>query len=212
MHFVSDEITEYSVAHSASVSPVCRELENYTRSNVDMSMMLSGPLEASLLGFLIKTVPAKRVLEVGTYTGYCALAMAGFLPEDGEVVTLDVNAETTAVAKSFWDRDPHGKKITSVIGPALKTLDTLEGEFDLIFLDAIKDEYVEYLEKGTRLLSPRGIFVADNTLMGGEALDPNTTSETALGIRRFNAYLQTRKDLFCSLLPIRDGITLIRRG
>ncbi|MEZ4750497.1 MAG: class I SAM-dependent methyltransferase [Bdellovibrionota bacterium] len=211
MHFVSEDITRYSVQHSASVSPVCDELEAYTRANVEMSIMLSGPLEASLLGFLIKTIPAKRVLEIGTFTGYCALAMAGYLPADGEVVTLDVNEKTTALAKSFWERDPNGKKIKSVLGPALSTLESLEGKFDLIFLDAIKSEYVDYLEKSFHLLSDRGIFVADNTLMSGDVLDSNTSSEGARGIQRFNEYLKSRKDLYCSLLPIRDGVTLIRR-
>ena len=211
MHFVSEDITRYSVQHSASVSQLCEELEVFTRNNVEMSVMLSGPLEASLLGFLIKTLPAKRVLEIGTYTGYCALAMAGFLPEDGEVVTLDVNETTTSIAKSFWARDPSGKKITSILGPALTTLENLEGEFDLIFLDAIKSEYVDYLKKSERLLSPRGIYVADNTLMSGEVLESDPDSDGVRGMQRFNEYLKSRNDLFCSLLPVRDGVTLIRR-
>ncbi|MCB0405980.1 MAG: class I SAM-dependent methyltransferase [Bdellovibrionales bacterium] len=211
MHFVSDEITRYSVNQSAPVSPVCEELEAYTRANVEMSIMLSGPLEASLLGFLIKTIPARRVLEIGTFTGYCALAMAGFLPDDGEVVTLDVNEKTTAIAKRFWERDPNGKKITSVLGPALETLERLEATFDLIFLDAIKSEYVAYLEKSFHLLSDRGIYVADNTLMSGDVLNVGPSSEGVRGMQQFNEYVKSRKDLYCTLLPVRDGVSLIRR-
>lgn len=199
----------YCIQNSHSPSPLCEELAAYTRTHVPDSVMLTGRVVVSTLGTLIRLLGVKRILEVGTYTGYSALAMAEHLPEAGELVTLDINSETVEVGKKFWRQSPHGKKITSVVGPAAETIEALKGKFDLVYIDANKPGYIDYLKKSLSLLNPHGLIVADNTLFSGQVLEPNNPDVRGKGIRAFNDYLRTRNDLFITLLPICDGLTLI---
>jgi len=211
MFFISEKIERFAVSASHCPSEACEEIANYTKQHVPMSIMLTGPLEAGLLGFLIRSLGAKRVLEVGTYTGYSALAMAECLPADGQVVTLDRNPETTALAQQFWDKSPDGKKIEARVGVALEILPTLSGTFDFAFIDADKVNYENYLNGVLRLLSPRGIVAVDNTLYSGMVLEDNPADPNAQAIKRFDEAIKARKDLWASLIPIRDGLTLIQR-
>ena len=153
MSFISSEIEEYCVAHSSKPSPVAQELMNHTRASVHGSNMLIGEMEGSVLKVLIKLGRVKRILELGTYTGYSALIMAEALPADGELITVDINPETTKLARSFWDKSEHGKKITQILKPGLEALATLSGEFDLVFIDADKNNYPNYLEWALKHLS-----------------------------------------------------------
>lgn len=211
MFFISEKIERYAVENSNIPSSHCEEIARYTKEHVPLSIMLTGPLEASLLGFLIRSIGATRVLEVGTYTGYSALAMAEQLPENGKVITLDVNPETGALAQQFWNKSPHGKKIELRLGKALEILPTLKEAVDFVFIDAAKVEYEGYLEHALRLLSPRGIIAVDNTLYSGMVLDEGVHDERAQAIRRFNDTVRSRKDILSTLLPIRDGVTLIQK-
>ena len=157
MNLVSEEINQYCSNHSTVPSSLCEELASYTRESVPMHQMLTGPLEASFLGLMIHVVGAKRVLEIGTFTGYSALAMAERLPADGEIITLDINPETNQIAKTYWNRSPHGKKIRAILGPALESMESLKGRsFELVFIDADKENYLNYLKKALPLLEPTG--------------------------------------------------------
>lgn len=212
MELVDRSIEEYCSKISSQPSELCFELAEYTRKNVAQSQMLIGPLEASLLGFLIRTGNYKRVLEIGTFTGYSALAMAENLPDNAELVSLDINEETTKIARSFWNRSPHGKKIKHIHGPALESLKKISGPFDFVFIDADKEPYLQYLEKSLELLSPSGSIVIDNCLWSGRVLEQNATGSTQK-IQEVNAWASqhSSSQLYVSLLPVRDGMLLIRK-
>jgi caffeoyl-CoA O-methyltransferase len=211
MSLVGPEIEAYCEAHSELPSEVCEEIFEYTKKNVPMPQMLSGPLVGSFLGWVIRSIGAKRVLEIGTYTGYSALYMAERLPADGEVITLDINPETAAIAQKFWDKSPHGKKIKSVLGSASDSMGSLSGTFDFIFIDADKTGYPAYLHRALLLLSPKGVIVADNCLQAGRVLDKNSKEESVHAIQTFNEKIKKDPHLEHMLLPLRDGLHLIRR-
>lgn len=211
MHLVSEDIHEYCLAHSTLPSKVCEEIHGYTREKVPMAQMVSGPLEGSFLGLLLQSIGAKRVLEIGTFTGYSALAMAERLPADGEVVTCDVNPETMRLAQSFWDKSPSGKKIKPMLGPALETLEKVTPGFDFVFIDADKENYLNYLKRALPLLKINGLIAADNTLWSGKVLESNPTDTMTAAIKAFNDWVKAQPDLISTLVPIRDGLLVIRK-
>ncbi len=210
MNLISAEIESYCVTHSSRPSALARELQVYTQDKVHGSNMLIGEMEASVLTFLITLGRVKSVLELGTYTGYSALIMAEALPPEGKVTTIDINPETSKVAQSFWDRSPHGKKIQQVLKPALAALKELEESFDLIFIDADKNNYSHYLEWSLKHLSSGGLIVVDNTLWSGKVLDPNGDKQTE-SIRAHNEKVSRLAGYSKVLLPIRDGMFLIQK-
>jgi caffeoyl-CoA O-methyltransferase len=208
---ITPEIEDYCRAHSRLPSKACEALETYTRDNVAMSVMISDPLVGSFLGLMVGITGAKRILEIGCYTGYTALAMAERLPEDGEVITLDINESTDRIAKEFWAKSPHGKKIHSMIAPAGDTLSKLTGPFDLVFIDADKTGYVKYLNQALELLAPQGVIIADNCLYQGLVTQSRPAEESAQAVRAFNEYVAKHPSLECTLLPVKDGLMLLRR-
>lgn len=209
--FVSEELDRYCVEQSNAVSPLLNKLESFTREKVALPQMLTGPLEGLFLAFLCRLIGAKRVLEFGTYTGYSALAMAEALPDDGEVFTLDIDEKNTALAREYWKDSPHEKKIHLVLGPAAETVRRLSGQFDFVFIDADKPGYIAYLDAALERLSPKGVIAVDNTLYSGEVLESSAPSENGRAIQKFNARVQNDPSLDRVLLPIRDGIFLIRK-
>ncbi len=217
MQITDKKIEQYCLSKSHLPSSDCRRIEEYTRANVHGAQMLIGPLEASLLGFLLKSVNAKRVLELGTFTGYSALTMAEHLPSDGEIITIDINQETVALAQKFWNESDNGQKIKSHLGSGLEIIPTLKGSFDLVFIDADKRNYIEYLILTLPLLSPNGIIVIDNVLWSGKVL-PDADLDQSVHydrnteyIRAVNDFIAESKDLYGTLLPIRDGMFLVRK-
>lgn len=209
--FNTDEaILDYAVKMSSTPSGICERIAEETKKKFSNSQMLIDPCVASFLGFLIEIAKAEEVLELGCYTGYSALAMAERLPPHGHVTTLDINIETTDFAKGFWEQSDHGKKINLLIGPAKESLEKLDQKFDLIFIDADKEAYPQYLEASLGLLSEKGIVVLDNVLRGGQVLDPEASGPGAMGIKKVNELIRERKDLYATLLPIRDGLFLVR--
>lgn len=208
LQLLSEKLERYVEAHSTAVSPLLNELAAHTRAAVPMAQMLAGPVEARLLAMLVRLTAAKHVLEIGTYTGYSALAMAEALSEGGTLLTCDINRDTTAIAQSFWERSPHGRKILLRLGPALETLASLQGEarFDLAFIDADKPNYRAYAEAILPRLRVGGLLVADNTLWSGEVVDPET--EDARGIAAYNDFVVGHPQLEVVQLAIRDGVTL----
>ena len=210
MNFTEKPIEEYCRDHSSNPSSVCEEIFQYTQKNVEMAVMMTGPHEGSFLGFLIKLINAKRILEIGTFTGYSALAMAEQLPDSGELVTLDLNSQTTELAQTFWNKSPHGKKIKAQNGEASELLENLKGPFDLIFIDADKRNYLSYVQKALTLLSKGGAIAVDNTLWSGRVLEKNATDPDTCGIQSMNDWVKENKSLQKVLVPIRDGILLIR--
>lgn len=209
MKFIDEQIEAYCLEKSERPSELCRELAETTRKQVPLSQMLIGEMEGSFLGFLLRALQAKRVLEFGTYTGYSALAMAEQLPADGEVITLDINPETTELGRESWEKSPHGRKITLLLGEAEQTLKQVEGKFDLIFIDADKENYLNYLESSLSMLSERGVIVLDNCLWSGKVLERETPEASTRAIQQVNDFIAASGKLYGTLLPIRDGMFLV---
>lgn len=211
MSFVPQEIEDYCVQHSSAPSELARELMDFTRSSVHGAQMLIGEMEGSVLKFLIGLGKVKSVVELGTFTGYSALIMAEALPDNGEVITIDINPETSKIAKSFWDRSLHGKKIRQILKPGLEALATLNDKYDLIFIDADKNNYSNYLAWALEHLSDNGLIVTDNTLWSGKILTAGLDKQTD-SIRAHNEMARKLEGYNKTLLPIRDGMYLIRKN
>ena len=210
MSFIVDEkIEEYAVRHSTAPDPLLAELAEETYATMSRPQMLTGPIEGRFLELLVHGSGAKRILEIGTFTGYAALSMAAALPEGGRIDTLDIEPKHAEVAQRYFDRSPHGSKITLHLGPAIETIEKLEGEFDLVFIDADKENYDSYYEAVLPRLSARGLIAIDNTLWSGKVLDP--PDESSRAIAALNDKLAADDRVVAVQLTIRDGVTLIRR-
>lgn len=208
---ISEDIEKYCIEHSTRPGDVVRELGDYTKNGVHGSNMLIGEMEASVLAFLIKLGKVKKILELGTYTGYSALAMAEQLPSDGSVITVDINPHTTQIAKTYWDKSPNGKKIRQILKPGLEALAELDETFDMIFIDADKNNYSNYLDWSLKHLSENGFIVVDNTLWHGKVLTPGADKQTD-SIISHNQKARDLEGYTKVLLPIRDGMFLIQKG
>ena len=215
MNFLDEKILEYSIDKSSKPSGICDDLEKYTVENHPLHRMLCGKLEASLLSFLISLSGARNVLELGTFTGYSALAMAEALPADGKVTTIDKNKKISEISNRFWEQSTHRGKIHQLFGDGLDVLNTLDKQFDLVFIDADKRNYQAYFDKCLSLLSPNGFIVVDNVLWSGRVVpgykDNAEEDKSTQYLRDFNEYVSGRTDLVKTLLPIRDGIYLIKK-
>lgn len=210
MGFVPAEIETYCIDHSTRPGQVAKDLQLHTLASVHGSNMLIGEMEASVLGFLIRLGKVKNILEFGTYTGYSALAMAEHLPQDGSVTTIDLNPETCKIASEFWSRSPHGKKIKQILKPGLEAMKDLPQKFDLIFIDADKNNYSNYLTWGLEHLSENGLIVVDNTLWSGKVLEASGDKQTE-SIKAHNELAKSLEGYTKTLLPIRDGMFLISK-
>jgi caffeoyl-CoA O-methyltransferase len=204
-----DDLARYVREHSSPQDPILERLARVTHESTDDPSMMVGHIQGLFLRMLVRVSGATRVLEIGTFTGYSALAMAEGLPDGGEIVTCDIDAETTAIAREHWDQSPHARKIKLCLGPALETLRTLDGPFDLVFIDADKERYVHYWEACVPKVRKGGLLVVDNVLWSGGVLDPKTDSERA--IAAFNEHVRGDAHTERVTLPIRDGVLLAVR-
>lgn len=218
MQIIDERIAAYAESKSSTPSELCQELGKYTKDNHPLGHMVCGDLVASTLGFLIKSHKVTNILEIGTFTGYSALAMAELLPDNGTLLTLDKNKKINKFAKSYWDKSEHGNKIEAMFGEAINILPELEKEnkkFDLIFIDADKRNYVNYLKGSLPLLSEEGIIVVDNVLWSGrvvEGLEGEEPDKSTIYLKEFNDFVKDRADLYATLLPLRDGLFLIQKA
>jgi caffeoyl-CoA O-methyltransferase len=201
-------LDQYCLELSHGPSESLQSLASYTQQNVPGSMMLVGPLVGGFLQLLVKAIQAKRVLELGCYTGYSALCMAEALPRDGELITIDIDVSNAEVAKSHWCKNPHGKKIEMKIGSGLDVIPTLKAPFDLVFIDADKKNYARYFDLCFPLVRSGGLIVSDNCLQGGDVLHHPPSTENAVAIHDYNLKLKNRQDCTVMLLPLRDGISI----
>ena len=207
---VPEEIDNYATANSTPLPALLAELVTVTRENTgERAQMLSGQLEGTLLHVLAASLGAQRILEIGTFTGFSALMMAAALPEDGKLITCEINPKAISIARSFFQRSPHGRKIEVREGPALETLKGLEGPFDLVFIDADKENYIAYYEAALPLLAPNGLIAVDNVLWSGRVLNPEDDSSRA--IAAFNEHVRQDQRVTQVILTVRDGVMLIRR-
>ncbi len=204
-------IEDYCAAHSTPPEPLLAEIERSTKTHCKQPQMLTGAHEGRLLTLLVQLTGARRVLEVGTFTGYSALAMAAGLPEGGTILTCEINADHARIARAFFDRSAQRRRIEVRLGPALETLAALpeHESFDLAFLDADKENYPAYYELILARLRPGGLLVADNVLWSGKVLDPREASDRALAV--FNDLVHGDPRVENVLLPVRDGVMLTRK-
>lgn len=205
---VPERYEQYAAARSTPESGLLAELAEKTRKEFgNASVMQVGHLEGAFLKMLIKISGAKRILEIGTFTGYSALAMAEGLPEGGALLTLDIDERATAIAKEYWSKSPHGKKIKLVIGPARDIIPSLTDEFDLVFIDADKKNYLNYWSAVVPKVRQGGLIIVDNVLWSaGNVITPKTTIDQA--IAEFNDFVVNDSRVETAMLTIRDGITL----
>ncbi len=211
---IDEKIYNYCIDKSSTPSQLCGELESYTRDNHPLSRMLCGQLEASFLGFLIKSHNVKSILELGTFTGYSSLAMAEQLPEDGKIITIDKNKKINKFARSYWDKSKHGIKITAKFGAAIEQIPLLDEKFDMVFIDADKANYLSYLKMTLPLLTDSGFIAIDNVLWSGRVVDGfcEDSDKSTKHIQALNDFIATNDNLYGTLLPIRDGIFLVTKG
>ncbi|MYE45258.1 MAG: methyltransferase domain-containing protein [Chloroflexi bacterium] len=207
---VPEEIEEFARRHTTPLPPHLEELARFTLEEMEYGLMLSGPIEGGLLQFLAWATGAKRVLELGCFTGFSAQMLAAELPDDGEVITCEIDRETAEIARRYADEGPDGQKIEIRVGPALETLETLEGPFDLVFIDADKNPYIDYYEASLELLADKGIIAVDNVLLNGRVTNPESRSGQRMAA--FNAHVAADPRVKQVLLPVRDGVMLIRRA
>ena len=206
---VDPELEAYAAAHSTPSSPAIEALTERTNREQDLAQMMVGPLEGAFLKLLVQLTGARRVLEVGMFTGYSALSMAEALPDDGEIVACDLDAGTSAIARSHFEQSPHGHKIKVVLGDARETLRDLHGSFEMAFIDAEKEHYAEIYEAVLDKLPPGGLIIADNVLWSGKVLSPEEPSDHALVA--FNRMVADDDRVDNVLLTVRDGLMLARK-
>ncbi len=212
---LTDEV--YSYLHSVSLreEPVQQQLRKETASH-KWGMMQVSPEQGQFMALLIKMLGAKRVIELGVFTGYSSLCMALALPDDGQIIACDVNEDYTRIAEGYWRQAEVSHKIDLRLAPALETLETLvstgeSGKFDFVFIDAVKEEYKDYYALVLDLLRPGGVMGVDNVLWGGSVANPDKQDEETNAIREFNSYVHKDGRVDISMLPIGDGLTLVRK-
>ncbi len=206
MDITNPRVEEYAERLTTPHDALLAELSEETARTLGSEAMLTGPVAGRFLETLVFIAQPQHVLEIGTFSGHSALAMAAALPEGGHIDACEIDPDRAAFAQRYFDRSPHGSRITLHVGPARDTIDRLEGEFDLVFIDADKGGYVEYYDAVVPRLSAHGLIVADNTLSSGRVIDGEGP------IVEFNEHVAQDPRTVQVLLSVRDGLTLIRKA
>ncbi|MEO0045965.1 MAG: hypothetical protein RL705_1156 [Bacteroidota bacterium] len=211
MHFLSDELDQYVTQHSQDEPELLAQLNKETYQKILQPRMLSGHFQGRVLSMLSKIIHPSTVLEIGTYTGYATLCMAEGLAEDGTIDTIDVNEELVDFQRKYFDRSKWGKQISQHLGSAIDVIPTLDKKYDLVFIDADKDNYINYFHLVVPIMNKGGIILSDNVLWSGKVLEevkPN--DKTTKLIMDYNELLKNDSRVETVLLPIRDGLTVSR--
>ncbi len=213
--FIPPEIQQYIDATTLRDLPVLRDLREETAKHPRAGMQ-TGADQVQFLQLLVRLIGARRCIEVGVFTGYSSLGVALALPDDGRIVACDVSEEYTAIAQRYWERAGVAGKIDLYLAPATQTLDELiaageEGRFDFAYIDADKTGYDAYYERCLKLLRPNGLVTIDNVLWSGDVVDENTTDEDTLALRTLNEKIGRDQRVDASLLPIGDGLMVVRK-
>jgi caffeoyl-CoA O-methyltransferase len=205
-------IEKYAYDHTTAELPVLAKLSRATHLRTHLPQMLSGHLQGTFLQMISHMIRPSAILEIGTFTGYSAICLAQGLNTGGKLITLECNPEMVDFARPYFEEAGLSEKINMLTGDATELISTLEGPYDLVFIDADKENYCNYFDLVLPIVRPGGYILADNTLWYGRVIEPGAESdrETA-GIVRFNEYVQQHKDVENILIPLRDGITLMRK-
>ncbi len=207
---VEPRVEEYAEEHTTPDGELFERLAEETRTRMSAPQMMVGRIEGRFLAELVRLSGARRILEIGTFTGYSSISMASALQPEGRIITCDVDPEATAIARRYMDESGHGEKIEIRLGPALETLETLEGFFDLVFIDADKPNYTRYYEAALPLLADDGLLIADNVLWSGSVIEEGG-DESTRAIKEFNEHVRADGRTVAVMLTVRDGMTLVRK-
>jgi len=207
VNLVEPKVDAYAEAHTTPSGELFERLAAETREKTDLPQMMVGEVEGRFLEFLVRLSGAKRVLELGTFTGYSSLSMARGLPAGGRVITCDVNEETTAIARRYAEEAGLADRIEYRLGPGVEQIEQLEGPFDLVFIDADKPNYRNYYEAVLPKLADDGLIVADNALRNGRVLNEDADEP----MKEFNAHVLNDPRVDCTLLTVRDGMLLVMK-
>jgi caffeoyl-CoA O-methyltransferase len=211
MSFIVDaKVEEYAEEHTTPDGELFERLAAETRAKTSAPQMMVGRIEGQFLAALVRVLRARRILELGTFTGYSSISMASALPPAGRIITCDVDPDATAIARRYMDESGHGDKIEIKLGPALETLETLEGPFDLVFIDADKPNYRNYYEAALPLLADGGLLIADNVLWSGRVVEEDGDDSTR-AIKAFNEHVRADPRVVTVMLTVRDGMTLVQK-
>ena len=207
------ELENYIIEHSEPESQLLQKLTHEANVKLLHPHMLSGHIQGRLLSMLVAMIKPKRILELGTYVGYSAICLAENLPEDGKLITIDIDDEIEDMAREYINASPSASKIEFIVADALKWLEECNEAFDLIFIDANKRHYIEYYNAVFDKLTPGGFILADNTLWGGKVVEKVANNDyQTKGLLAFNDYLNTQQDkISYFILPLRDGLTFIQK-
>ena len=209
MDFIKEAIETYAYEHTQNEGKLLQKLEAETYEKLEIPQMLTGRLEGRFLRLMAKLIGARRIIEVGTFGGYSAISMAEALPDDGELFTCDIDPVAIAFARRFFAESEHGKKITLLEGPALESIKTLSGTFDMAFIDADKENYLNYYNAILPVIRTNGVILVDNVLWSGRVLDPKDDSDKT--IHRFNETVIKDDRVEPVMMTIRDGVYCIRK-
>lgn len=207
-NLVSPELEAYAEAHTKDIPALFHALREETYAKMSAPGMQVGRVEGRFLQLLAKLMGARRILEIGMFTGYSGLMMAEALPEDGELITCDIDPKAEEMARRYHVQSPHGRKIRIRMGPALETLRTLQGPFDMVFIDADKEGYPGYWDAVVPLVRSGGLIVGDNVLWSGKVVEASDRSSSTAAIRAFNERVQADPRVENVLLSVRDGMML----
>lgn len=211
MHFISEDLENYVANHSENEPELLARLNKETHQKILQPRMLSGHFQGRVLSMLSKLIRPKNILEIGTYTGYAALCLAEGLPEDGELDTIDNNEELVDFQKKYFDLSPWAKQMHQHLGNALDIIPTLNKKFDLVFIDADKENYINYFNMIVPMMKKGGVILSDNVLWSGKVLEEVKANDKSTKILlEYNQLLKDDSRVETVLLPIRDGLTVSR--
>jgi len=212
---LDDTLYRYILDHSVREPAILRELHDET-AKLPMGGMQIGADQGQFMALLARLIGARRCIEVGVFTGYSSLSVALALPSDGTIVACDVSEEWTAIAKKHWEKAGVASKVTLKLAPANDTLDKLlaeggAGKYDFAFIDADKPAYLGYYERLLKLMRPNGLILVDNTLWSGSVADPKNQERDTVALREFNAFVHKDVRVGLAMLPLGDGVTMLRK-
>ena len=211
---INKAIEEYINNHSIELNPIQKEIISYNETLGDIKRMQIAVSQCHFLHLIIKTSKIKKILEIGTFTGLSALSMSLALPDDGKLIALDKNKETNKIALNFFNKANQEKKIQTIVKPALETLKDLKEQkqkFDLVFIDADKENYKNYYDQSLDLIDKNGLIIIDNVLWHGEVVDKKNQDKLTINIREFNYYVNNDKRIENLIIPIGDGLNVWRK-
>lgn len=211
MEFIAQGLADYANAHSTVASSLLQRIERETHLEVLQPRMLSGPFQGRLLSLISKLVQPKRILEIGTYTGYSALCLAEGLTKEGKLITLDVNEELHKRVQGYFNASDYSEHIDYRIGDALNLIPALNESWDLVFIDADKKNYLNYYDLVVDRVRSGGLILADNVLWSGKVIDEKAQDKETVLLRQYNERINRDERVENILLPIRDGIMVARK-